>query len=787
MYVRAEERKGVLPIMLESILNTRFQVQSVMKSAAAAGDDDYRRVLDARQLGLKLLANVTYGYTAATFTGRMPCSDIADSIVLFGRSALEEAIRTVSDNPEWNAKVVYGDTDSIFIQLPGRSKDDAFEIASEMCTAINCKFPSPITIKFEKVYMPCFMITKKRYVGYAYESKAQKTPRFDAKGIETVRRDQCGATSKVLEEALRVLFDSIYHAESHHDNPSRTRGLEYQVDKLVHHSTTIPSLMPHSPSEVTKHNVVAKLKRYFYEQAHKIQRGDVHPNDLILRREVKLGTYASESSLPPAARVAMQMMQRDPDSCPAYGERVPYIVLYPRAGKQLKDMVADPHRLLSLRRTEVGPSIPRSDDSSPAGCSPYFIINGPYYLAKHIIPSLDRIFAMTGISFAKWYAEMPRSALRNEMALTHHSYFEGLGEKGKEKGAVDQYFSKRECVVCHRQAVITSTAAQSGFHTDPLNRPVEDDVEEVNPFQRHLTGSKKRRVEKSFHKNDVGHSAALMMGSSTAVSITNPNIRTNRSKTPPSSSSPSAHRQFPPICPHCVAEEARPGTLATLAFKRRAYEAKHHDLIEQCHACLGCWTGKQGPAGRGGASPFIIPDVEDLCLSIDCPITFEKHRLRTLIRHVGVLEGFVGNDSEIAVLLRVAQRKGGVIGNIQLPLPSAVPPSATEVILLSTQPPEPILEAKVSAPSGNVLSKRVPSPQQIPSKSPAPSTHKLSTSAALQPPRSYTVSSSFAADRAKVKNNSREKGSSTSQAKKQSTEKQAPANAHYFELTSDDD
>jgi hypothetical protein len=49
-----------------------------------------RRVLDARQLGLKYIANVTYGYTSATFSGRMPAVEIADSIVQSGRETLEK-------------------------------------------------------------------------------------------------------------------------------------------------------------------------------------------------------------------------------------------------------------------------------------------------------------------------------------------------------------------------------------------------------------------------------------------------------------------------------------------------------------------------------------------------------------------------------------------------------------------------------------------------------------------------------------------------------------------------
>ena len=31
---------------------------------------------------------------------------------------------------------------------------------------------------------------------------------FDAKGIETVRRDGCPAVAKILEKSLRILFDT---------------------------------------------------------------------------------------------------------------------------------------------------------------------------------------------------------------------------------------------------------------------------------------------------------------------------------------------------------------------------------------------------------------------------------------------------------------------------------------------------------------------------------------------------------------------------------------------------
>lgn len=54
-----------------------------------------QRVLNARQFGLKMIANVSYGYTAAGFSGRLPFAELADAIVQSGRQTLENAIRLV--------------------------------------------------------------------------------------------------------------------------------------------------------------------------------------------------------------------------------------------------------------------------------------------------------------------------------------------------------------------------------------------------------------------------------------------------------------------------------------------------------------------------------------------------------------------------------------------------------------------------------------------------------------------------------------------------------------------
>lgn len=103
----------------------------------------------------------------------------------------------VDNTPEWGARVVYGDTDSLFVLVPGKNKQHAFEVGKKIADAVTKANPDPVKLKLEKVYQPCILQTKKRYVGYMYESADQKDPVYDAKGIETVRRDGCPAVSKV--------------------------------------------------------------------------------------------------------------------------------------------------------------------------------------------------------------------------------------------------------------------------------------------------------------------------------------------------------------------------------------------------------------------------------------------------------------------------------------------------------------------------------------------------------------------------------------------------------------
>ncbi|EKM61040.1 uncharacterized protein PHACADRAFT_204189 [Phanerochaete carnosa HHB-10118-sp] len=319
VFVKPAVRKGLLGRMLTELLDTRVMVKQAMKRVKdnkayltlskyyAYTHLGYRyqalsRVLEARQLSLKFIANVTYGYTSATYSGRMPAVEIADAIVQTGRETLEKAIRLIDSTPKWGARVVYGDTDSLFIYLRGKTKEQAFRIGQDIADTVTATSPAPIKLKFEKVYLPCVLLAKKRYVGFKYESPDEEEPSFDAKGIETVRRDGVPAQQKMVETCLKILF--------------RTQDL-------------------------------SQVKDYCCSTWAQILENRASLQDFIFAKEVRLGTYGNDGPPPPGVAVATRRMLEDANDEIQYGDRVPYVIVRGAPGARLVDRAVPPEAVLN--------------------------------------------------------------------------------------------------------------------------------------------------------------------------------------------------------------------------------------------------------------------------------------------------------------------------------------------------------------------------------------------------------------------------------------------------------
>lgn len=405
MFVKSTVRKSLLAKMLEGILNTRISIKSMMK--LFKDDKELTRLYNSRQLAIKLIANVTYGYTSATFSGRMPNPDIADAIVSTGQEILSKSIDLI-ESGSYGAKVVYGDTDSLFVYFPGKSKLDAFKLGNEIANMITDKFPDPIKLKFEKVYHPCVLLAKKRYVGYSYEYEDQVEPKFDAKGIETIRRDGIPAQQKMVEKTLRILFN--------------TKNLSL-------------------------------VKSYTLNQFYKILLNKVVIKDFCFAKEVRYGTYKNEKYLPPGAVLATERVDKDPRSEPQYRERIPYVVIQDSTKQRVKDRCVSPEDFVASFNTK-----------NP------FNLDYEYYITRVLIPPLARIFNLMGLDVKSWYRELPKIGLYqpNENDILNVSNFiryNSCLKCGEKLSSYTPY--KNICLNCvHDELSLVTDISMTTQHND---------------------------------------------------------------------------------------------------------------------------------------------------------------------------------------------------------------------------------------------------------------------------------------------------------------------------------
>merc|ERR1740138_1013011 len=192
-FIKASSRRGLLPMILQELLAARKRAK---KEMAEATDPLTKMVLNGRQLALKISANSVYGFTGAT-VGQLPCLEISSSVTAFGRQMIDatkgmvEAKYTIKNGYDHDAQVIYGDTDSVMVKFGVDSVEEAMTLGQEAADMVSETFIKPIKLEFEKVYCPYLLMNKKRSAGL-YWTNPVKYDKLDAKGIETVRRDNCG-------------------------------------------------------------------------------------------------------------------------------------------------------------------------------------------------------------------------------------------------------------------------------------------------------------------------------------------------------------------------------------------------------------------------------------------------------------------------------------------------------------------------------------------------------------------------------------------------------------------
>lgn len=148
---------------------------------------------DKQQLGCKVTQNAVYGFTGAIRSAKLPCLPLMASVTAIGRWM--NLLSTWYVRRYYLACVVYGDTDSIMIQipeLPGLTAENRMQAywdkSRQISTELSHLFPDPNDMELENLSLQFLLIKKKMYA-YLKVGGPQDKGVIKISGLPIVKRD----------------------------------------------------------------------------------------------------------------------------------------------------------------------------------------------------------------------------------------------------------------------------------------------------------------------------------------------------------------------------------------------------------------------------------------------------------------------------------------------------------------------------------------------------------------------------------------------------------------------
>jgi DNA polymerase I len=181
-----KEPPGFYHRILTSLLAARGDVRERMKELNPRSEE--YRLLDARQRAIKVITNAVYGY--AGWTGaRWFRKPVAEAAAAWGRETISTSIELAK---ELGLDVIYGDTDSIFVEYEPQKVE-------ALCRTINERLG--LEMKPDKIFkLVLFTEAKKRYCGLLPDGS------LDMVGLEAVRGDWANVARDTQEKVLELVL-----------------------------------------------------------------------------------------------------------------------------------------------------------------------------------------------------------------------------------------------------------------------------------------------------------------------------------------------------------------------------------------------------------------------------------------------------------------------------------------------------------------------------------------------------------------------------------------------------
>ena len=211
----AQDKQGAIPIIIAQLLDARKKTRALIKTEA---DPFKKALLDSQQNAYKVTANSLYGQLGSSVF-KIRLQALAASTTAYGRKQIMFAKDMIEEfygkNDRCDAKIVYGDTDSLFVCFNPKKDGVALEgkealvetirLTEEAGKLITQALKNPHDFEFDKVYSPFLIFSKKRYVGHKYEDDPDHYA-LTSMGIALKRRDYAPIVKKIYGGAINILL-----------------------------------------------------------------------------------------------------------------------------------------------------------------------------------------------------------------------------------------------------------------------------------------------------------------------------------------------------------------------------------------------------------------------------------------------------------------------------------------------------------------------------------------------------------------------------------------------------
>jgi DNA polymerase I len=240
-----QKRKGMISQTIGFFRDTRvnwFKPKAKDKSL----DEETRNWYSVVEKALKVFINASYGVTGAQHF-ELFCMPAAESVTAFGRDAIEQ---TQKKSKEMGIRVLYGDTDSVFLDNPTKAQQDELVKWSSKTLGID--------LEVEKTYKYVALSDrKKNYIGI------YKDGTVEVKGLSGKKRN----TPDYAQEAFRKMLDVL----SRVDDPDGFESAKEEIREIV--NCVIDRLEgkaePYSPEELAfRIQLTKRLSEYPTDTPH---------------------------------------------------------------------------------------------------------------------------------------------------------------------------------------------------------------------------------------------------------------------------------------------------------------------------------------------------------------------------------------------------------------------------------------------------------------------------------------------------------------------------------------